>query len=120
MMNLNIAAFSDNKLKLMSCPGCKQKNPGPSIFTVYVHPQLSMYTLLYYYFFLINSSVLFFFRMQHLKYHSEIMSLHGFHFEMKAVRDEIDSKYSFFLQVGVPVFVIFVFLTCRSLQSEYL
>ncbi|PFX30299.1 BTB/POZ domain-containing protein 16 [Stylophora pistillata] len=36
---------------------------------------------------------------EHLKYHSEIMSLHGFHFEIKAVKDESNSKYSFFLQV---------------------
>ena len=29
------------------------------------------------------------------------MSLHGFHFEVKATRDEFDSKFFFFLQVSV-------------------
>jgi len=29
------------------------------------------------------------------------MSLHGFHFEVKATRDEFGSKYFFFLQVSV-------------------
>ena len=43
------------------------------------------------------------------------MSLHGFHFEIKAVKDEMDSKYSFFLQVCVFVFRYFYgffFLLC--------
>ena len=39
------------------------------------------------------------FLLQHLKYHSEIMSLHGFHFEVKATKDDTGSKYSFYLQV---------------------
>lgn len=39
------------------------------------------------------------FSLQHLKYHSEIMSLHGFHFEVKATKDDTGSKYSFYLQV---------------------
>lgn len=50
---------------------------------------------------------------EHLKYHSEIMSLHGFHFEMKAVRDEIDSKYSFFLQRLKPNDPVLSFRACE-------
>ena len=38
------------------------------------------------------------------------MSLHGFHFEVKAARDEVDSKYSFFLQVSVVAFFFLFYL----------
>lgn len=50
---------------------------------------------------------------EHLKYHSEIMSLHGFHFEIKAVKDEMDSKYSFFLQRLKPNDPVLSFRACE-------
>ncbi|XP_078358486.1 BTB/POZ domain-containing protein 16-like [Oculina patagonica] len=50
---------------------------------------------------------------EHLKYHSEIMSLHGFHFEVKAGRDEVDSKYSFFLQRLKPNDPVLSFRACE-------
>ena len=36
------------------------------------------------------------------------MSLHGFHFEVKATRDEVNSKYFFFLQVSVASSLLFL------------
>ena len=46
--------------------------------------------------------------LQHLKYHSEIVSVHGFHFEVKAAKDaDTDSKYLFYLQVCEEHFKLF-------------
>ena len=39
-----------------------------------------------------------FFCSQQFRFHSEIMSLHGFHFEVKATKE--DNTYSFFIEVG--------------------
>lgn len=50
---------------------------------------------------------------EHLKYHSEIMSLHGFHFEVKATRDEVNSKYFFFLQRLKPNDPVLSFRACE-------
>lgn len=50
---------------------------------------------------------------EHLKYHSEIMSLHGFHFEVKAFKDDIDSKYSFYLQRLKPNDPVLSFRACE-------
>lgn len=50
---------------------------------------------------------------EHLKYHSEIMSLHGFHFEVKATRDDMGSKYSFYLQRLKPNDPVLPFRACE-------
>jgi hypothetical protein len=36
---------------------------------------------------------------QNLQYHSSMLSLHGFHFELKATQEE-DDRHLFYLQVG--------------------
>ncbi|CAH3124409.1 unnamed protein product [Porites lobata] len=50
---------------------------------------------------------------EHLKYHSEIMSLHGFHFEVKATKDDTGSKYSFYLQRLKPNDPVLSFRACE-------
>ncbi|XP_029197706.2 BTB/POZ domain-containing protein 16-like [Acropora millepora] len=51
---------------------------------------------------------------EHLKYHSEIVSVHGFHFEVKAAKDaDTDSKYLFYLQRLKPNDPVLSFRACE-------
>ncbi|XP_064630793.1 BTB/POZ domain-containing protein 16-like [Lineus longissimus] len=46
-------------------------------------------------------------------YHSEILSLHGFHFELKAIKQKLDNSYSFFMQRLKPSDPILSFRQCE-------